>query len=104
MHKQRIIRLRIPHQPLHGPEDIRLGRDTHGILLVVGEDNHVAAAVPEAAMEEGGHVGDIVDAAAELVGLAEVIDADEEGATTTGAGGVLEVVVGGGAVAEVLGV
>lgn len=104
MHKQRIIRLRIPHQPLHGPENIRLGWDTHRILLVVGENDHIAASIPEPVMEEGGHVGDIVDAAAELVGLAKVVDADEEGATTTGAGGVLEVVVGGGAVAEVLGV
>lgn len=54
-------------------------------------------------MQEGRHVRDIVDAAFQLIGLAEVVDSDEQGAASTGAGGVLEVVVGGGAVAEVLG-
>lgn len=54
-------------------------------------------------MQERRHIGDIVDAAFQLVGLTDVVDSDEQGAASTGASGVLEVVVGGGAVAEVLG-
>lgn len=53
-------------------------------------------------MQERRHVRDIVDAAAQLVGLSDVIDSDEQGAATACAGGVLEVVVRGGAVAKVL--
>ena len=102
MNKQRIIRLSIPHQPLHRPENIRLGRNTHRILLIIRKNHHILAPIPELVMQEDRHVGDIVDAPAQLVRLACVVDADEQGATT-GARGVLEVVMRGRAVAEVLG-
>ena len=103
MNKQRIIRLSIPHQPLHRPENIRLGRNTHRILLIIRKNHHILAPIPELVVQEDRHVGDIVDAPAQLVRLAGVVDADEKGATTACACRVLEVVVRGRAVAEVLG-
>lgn len=103
MNKQGIIRHGIPHQPLHRTQDIGLGRDTHGILLIIGENDHIPPTIAKLLMKKDRHVSDIVDAAMQLVGLAEVVDANEEGTTAAGAGRVAEVVVGGGTLAEVLG-
>lgn len=103
MNKQRIIRLRISHQPLHRTHHIGLGRHTHGILLVIRKNDHILASIAMLLMQERRHIGNIVDAAFQLVGLTDVVDSDKQGAASTGTGGVLEMVVGGGAVAEVLG-
>lgn len=71
------MRLGILDQPLHGTNDILLGRDTQGIVLVICKDDHVLAAVAVLLVQEDGHVGDIVDAAVQGIWLSKVIDADE---------------------------
>jgi hypothetical protein len=53
--------------------------------------------------EELRHVLDVVDAAAQLALLADVVDADQQGATPAGTVGVLEGVALGSAVAKLLG-
>ena len=83
MHKERVMGLGILDEPLHGPHDVGLGRDAHRVLLVVGEDDHVLTAIAELVVKEARHVGDIVDAPFQGVGLSVVVDADEEGLATT---------------------
>lgn len=102
MNKQRIIRLRILHQPLHRAHDIRLRRHAHGIFLVVRQNNHVLPPIAEFLVQEVRHVRDIIDAAAQGVRLSEIVDADEQRFPTTRAGGVLEAVIRRGAAAKVL--
>lgn len=72
-----VVGLGVANEPLHGPEDVRLGRETHWILLVVGEDDHIFSAVAKALVQERRHVADIVDAALERVWLPEVVNADQ---------------------------
>lgn len=71
------MRLRIFDQPVHCTQHIRLGRNAHGILLVVGENNHVLPPIPVSLMEENGHVSDIVDASAKLIRLSDIVDSDQ---------------------------
>lgn len=87
---------------MHRPQYILLGRLAHGVLLVVGEDDHVLALVAKMLGQVGGHVADIIDAAAQLAALAKVVDADQQGFPLAGALRVLEGVVLGMAVAEAL--
>jgi hypothetical protein len=100
MKKQRIIRPRILNQPMHRAQYIRLGRLTHRVLLIVCQNDHILTLVPEVLVQVGRHVLDVVDAAAQLALLVEVVDADEQGLATAGAERVLEGVVAGRAVAE----
>ena len=88
---------------MHRPQNVRLRRLTHRILLVVRQDDHVLALVTEVLVQVRRHVLDVVDATSELAALVEVVDADEEGFATTGAERVLESVAAGSAVAELLG-
>lgn len=87
---------------MHGPQDVLLGGLAHGVLLVIGEDNHIFALVVEVLDEVGRHVPNIVDAAPELTALAEVVDADKQGFSPTRTGTVFEGIALRGAVAEVL--
>ena len=100
MEEQRVVRLRIFDQPVHGAQDVRLGRLAHGVLLVVGQDDHVLARVAEVLVEVGAHVLDVVDAAAQLAALAEVVDADEQRLAPARAAAVLEAVALRRALAE----
>lgn len=100
--KECVVRPGVPHQPLHGIDDVFPGRLHDGVLLVVGQNDHVLAAVAVALDQEGRDVADVVDAAAQLAVLAEIVDADQQGAATAGAVGVLERVLPGRAVAELL--
>ena len=50
-------------EPVHGAQDVGLGGLGHGVLLVVGQDDHVFASVAEVLVEVGGHVLDVVNAA-----------------------------------------
>lgn len=63
MEKERVVALRILDQPVHRSEEILLRRLAHGILLVVGQDDHVFSLVTEVFDEVARHVPDIVDAA-----------------------------------------
>ena len=102
MKEERVVRPSILDEPMHGAQDVLFCRLAHWILLVVGEDDHILTFVAEVFDEVGRHVPNIVDTASELSTLAKVVDADEEGFPPSGAKGVLERVVLGGAVAEVL--
>lgn len=77
MEEERIIGLRILDQPVHGAEDIRLGRLAHGVLLVIGQDHHILAGVAEVLVQVGGHVLDVVDTSAQLTFLTEIVDSDQ---------------------------
>lgn len=72
------------------------------IPLIIRQHHHVLPPVPVPRGQERSEVLDVVDAAAQLAILAEVVYPDEEGLAPARAGGVLEGVVVGGAVAEVL--
>lgn len=78
MEEQRIVRLSILHEPMHGSQDVLLGGLTLGVLLVVHQSHHVARVVAESLLQEPRHVLDIVDAAAQLSPLTDVIDADKQ--------------------------
>lgn len=47
MEKQRIVGAGVLDKPVHGAQDVLLGRLTHGVLLVVGENDHIFSLVTE---------------------------------------------------------
>lgn len=100
MKKQRVVRPGILHQPVHRPQDIGPGGETQGVLLVVRQDHHVAASIPKRAMQEGRHVGHVVNAASQLVWLAEIVDPDQQSPTTAGTRRVAKLVVWRGSLAK----
>ena len=71
--------------------------------MVVGEDDHILAAVPVALGQKGGQVLGVVDAAAQLSLLAEVVDTDQESLALPGTVGILEGIAFRGAMTELLG-
>lgn len=87
---------------MHGAQDVLLGRLAHGVLLVICEQDHVLPLVAKVLDQVRGHVADVIDAASQLAALAKVVDADEQGLPAAVALGVLEGIVGRGAVAEML--
>lgn len=103
MEEQGIVRLGAPDEPRGSLQDVVFRGDHPGILLVVGQDDHVLALVAVALDQEGGDVLDVVDAAAQLALLAEVVDADQQRLALPRAVRVLEGVALRGPVAELLG-
>lgn len=103
MEEQGVIWTGVFDQPVHGAENVLLGRLAHGILLVVSQDDHVLSLVAKVLSQVARHVADIVDAAAQLAALAKVIDADEKSLSPAGALGIAKRVVLGSAAAKVLG-
>lgn len=87
---------------MHSSQDVLLGRLAHGVLLVVGEQDHVLPLVSKVLNQVRGHVANVIDAASQLAALAEVVDANEQGLPAPIALRVLEGIVGGGASAKVL--
>lgn len=87
---------------MHSAQDVLLGRLAHGVLLVVGEQDHVLPLVAKVLDQVRGHVAHVIDAASQLAALAEVVDADEQGLPAAVALRVLEGIVGGGTGAKVL--
>ena len=85
---------------MHRTQNIGLGRLAHGILLIVGQDDHVLPRIAEIAIEVCRHVLDVIDAPAELPSLTKVVDADEKGFAPPRAVGILKAVALRGAVAE----
>ena len=102
MEEERVVRSRVLDKPMHSPQYVLLGGLAHGILLVIGEKDHIFALVVEILDEVGRHVPDIIDTASKLAALAEVVDADKQGFPSTGTGAVLEGVILRGAMAEIL--
>jgi uncharacterized membrane protein len=87
---------------VHCPQDIRLRRLAHRVLLVVGQSDHVLPLVSEEFVQIRAHVLHIVDATPELTPLAEVVDTNEQRFPATITCRVLERVSSRRAVAEVL--
>ena len=103
MEEERIVWSGILDEPVHGPENICFCRLAHGILLVVGQNDHVLALVTEISVQVCGHVLHIVDATPQLTALSKVVDTDEKGFSPTVASRVLERVARGRAMTEILG-
>jgi len=70
---------------VHRSEDILFGRLAHSVLLVVGKDHHILALVAKVFGEVCGHVANIVDTAAQLSALVEIVDTNEKGFSPAGA-------------------
>ena len=45
--EERVVGLGVLDEPVHGAQDVLLGRLAHGVLLVVGQSDHVLALVPK---------------------------------------------------------
>lgn len=75
----------------------------HGVLLVIGQHDHIFSLVAEKLVEVVGHVLCVVDASSELTFLAEVVDANQEGLSPACAVRVLESIAVWGAMTECLG-
>lgn len=92
MEEERVIGPSIFDKPMHSPDDIGFGRLGHGVLLVVGQEDHVFPRIVEVAVEVCRHVLDIINAASKLTLLPKIIDADHQSLASACAVGVLEVV------------
>ena len=97
-----VVGLGVFDQPVHGAQDVGLGRLGHGVVLVVGQDDHVFSGVPEALVEVCGHVFDVVDAAAQLAALPKVVYSDQESFSPASAVTVLKGVAIGSSMTELL--
>lgn len=100
--EERVVGPGILDQPVHGTEDVLLRGLAHGVLLVVGENDHVFPLIAKMLHQVGRHVSDIVDAPSQLAALAKVVDADEQRFSPAGAVGVSKRVALRCAVAEAL--
>lgn len=78
MEEQRIVWLGILDEPVHGPEDIDLGRLAHGVLLIIGQKNHILASIAEVLIQISRHILNVIDTPAQLTLLAEVVDTNHE--------------------------
>ena len=87
---------------MHRSQYVLLCRLAHGILLIIGQDDHVLSCIAEIAIKVGRHVLHIVDASSQLSSLSEVIDANQQSLPSSGTIGVLEIVSLRSAVAEPL--
>lgn len=61
---------------MHGTQDVLFRRLAHGVLLIIGQDNHVLPFVAKVLDQVARHVLYIVDASAKLPSLSEVVDAN----------------------------
>lgn len=81
---ERVARAGVGNEPFDGLDDgAPVGTaacDVGDAGVLVGEDVKVAVAEAKLGLEQMVDVGDVADAAAELVASADVVDADEEGA------------------------
>ena len=103
MEEKRVIGASVLNKPVHGAQNVLLGRLAHGALLVVGQGDHIFALVAKGFLEVVGHVLNIVDATSQLALLTKVVDADQQSLSPAGAVGVLERVAVGSAMTESLG-
>lgn len=83
MQEQGIVRLSTSDQPLHSTKDVLLCRLQEGVRGVICKNDHILALIAIVLDEEGGDVDGVVDAAAQLAILAEVVDANQQGLAAT---------------------
>lgn len=102
MQEERIVWLRPVDQPVHGTQDVLLGRLQHLVRLVVRQDNHVLPLVVVVLDQEVGHIVGVVDAAVERSALPDVVDTDYQRLPLSGTVTVLESISLRRAVAELL--
>lgn len=87
---------------MHSSKNVLFGWLAHGVLLIIGEDHHILALVAEVLGKISSHVAYIVDAAAELTALVEVVDSNKKSFSPAGAVRVSKVVAIGSAMTELL--
>lgn len=102
MQEEGVVGPCVGDEPLHGADDVALGWLHDGVLLVVGQDDHILALIAVILYQEGRDVLGVVDAPAQLSLLAKVIDANKKRASLARAVGVLEGIALGRAVTELL--
>lgn len=85
---------------MHCSEEILLGGLTHGVLLIIGENDHIFPFIPELLIEICRHVFHVVDASSQLTALPKVVDTNEKCFPATCTVGVLEAVALRGAVTK----
>lgn len=100
MEEERIVWTSILDQPVHCSQNVGFCRLAHGVLLVVGKENHVLPLVVEVGIQVCAHVLYVVDATSELSALAKVVDTNEQCFPASVASRVLERIATGGAVAK----
>lgn len=103
MQKQGIVRLSICNKPLQGLDDVVLGGLHNRVLLVISQNNHILPFIAVVLNQVLRQVSGVVDASAQLALLAEVVDTDQKGATLACAVRVLEGIILGRTMAELLG-
>ena len=100
MEEEGVIRLRIFDQPVHRTEDIRLGWLAHGVLLVVGQEDHVFAGISKILIQIRRHVLNVVDTAAQLTLLPKIVDTNQQRLPLTRTPRVLEAIALRSAISE----
>lgn len=102
MEEEGIVWSGILDEPMHCSQNVLFCRLAHGVLLVVGQDDHVFAPVSKLLGEIRRHVAYIIDTTSQLATLTKIVDTDEQGLASASALGVLERVVLRCAASEVL--
>jgi hypothetical protein len=90
--EERVVGLGVLYEPMHGAEDICFCRLAHGALLVVCEEHHVLSRVAKVLIQIRRHVPNVVDTAAQLPFLAEVVDPNQQGFSFARTVRVLEII------------
>lgn len=75
--EERVVGLSALHQPLHGAYDVGLCGLLHGVGCVVGQDDHVLHLVVVSLDQKGRQIPHVVDAAAQLILLPDVVDSHQ---------------------------
>lgn len=88
--EERVVGPGILDQPVHCTEDVLLCGLAHGVLLIVGQNDHVFSLVAKLLHQVGRHVSDIVDAASQLATLTKVVDTNQQRFSAASAVGVSE--------------
>lgn len=102
MEEERVVGSSVLDQPVHGTKNVLLCGLTHGILLIVGQDDHVFSFITKMFHQISSHVSDIVDTSAQLATLAEVVYTNKQSFSAAGTVGVSKCIVVRRAVAEAL--
>lgn len=81
--EERVIRTSITDQPPHSFKDVRVGRNTTRVLLIIRQRDSILFLESIVLHNERLDVLDIVDTSPELAILSEIVDADKESALAT---------------------
>ena len=77
---------------MHCSKNVGLVRLTHGILLIISQDDHIFSRISKVLVQVRGHVLDIVDASSELSSLVEVINANQKCLSLASTRGILIII------------